>query len=261
MLILILVVVTVSLGAFLFIKWPRQGEDGVKVKVKDIFTTDRVTSLEYPEGGGSWLVIWLEVENRGEKPLTWGDFRIELVTNKGYVEPNFFFEKINNSFMDDVPPGESGGGWLHFPLKYSEEPEALSVRVYPYEYRTEIVLEKDIDFRPWVSPLQIEILRCGRENGTERENFLYMDIRVVNSGENVTQFQAWTLDLNCTSGTWLDALFVPQYSDLDVHPGEVEEYRLYFDIPPGSPDLPKTLIDDVNGLYIDVDPSLYEGLI
>ncbi|MCD6111558.1 MAG: hypothetical protein J7K08_07835 [Thermoplasmata archaeon] len=263
----------VVLGTFAFLL-ARQGGDEkgtpkekemqipINVTVRDIFTTDRLTSRMTPLGY-RWLMIYIEMENLGDLTLTFFDLYITLETNLGSEDIETLTEYINNSFFfNEVTPGGWVEGWGAFTLQYHEKPFRLSVEAGPYNRTTvEVGLPDNIEFRPWRSPARIEILGCGRENGTEREKYLYMDIKVTNIGENVTHFEAWHLTLNCTSGTVLDAIEVPQPPDTTLYPGEVEYYRLFFDIPPGSPDLPETLVDDLDGLYIVVDPSLYQGLI
>ncbi len=263
----------VVLGTFAFLLAHQGGDEKgtpkekemqipINVTVRDIFTTDRLTSRMTPLGY-RWLMIYIEMENLGDLTLTFFDLYITLETNLGSEDIVTLTEYINNSFFfNEVTPGGRVEGWGAFTLQYHEKPFRLSVEAGPYNRTTvEVGLPDNIEFRPWRSPARIEILGCGRENGTEREKYLYMDMKVTNIGENVTHFEAWHLTLNCTSGTVLDAIEVPQPPDTTLYPGEVEYYRLFFDIPPGSPDLPETLVDDLDGLYIVVDPSLYQGLI
>ncbi|MCD6382915.1 MAG: hypothetical protein J7L88_00440 [Thermoplasmata archaeon] len=270
---LLLITALVVLGTLAFLLIPQSDDKKekpeviespppVNVTVRDVFTTDRITSRMTPFGY-RWLMIYLEIVNMGNLTLGYGDLRITVETNLGALNLESMTEYINNSFFfNELNPGGKVEGWGALTLQYSEKPFRLSVVAVLYNRTTvKIALPDNVDYRPWRSPARIEIQGCGRENGTEREKYLYMDIRVENVGENVTHFEAWHLTLNCTSGTVLDAIEVPQPPDTSLYPGEVEYYRLYFDIPPGSPNLPETLVDDLDGLYIEVDPSLYEGLI
>jgi hypothetical protein len=163
-----------------------------------------------------------------------------------------------------MTPGSSVSGYLYYDLF----PVENVYRIQYLETDLNLTFSRNLtgieyDHRSWVTPLQFRITGCGRDgNGSGREKFLHIFLEVTNPTQNSSHFQMWLLDLECWNGVKLDGLFINQpEGDYKFLPGWNVTYKVYFDIPRGSPDKPKILYQDVENVYLEVDEAFYQGYI
>ncbi len=239
----------------------------MEVTVMDSFTTDRVTGLVTPPlFTTNFLVLDMEFTNPLNETIFFLPNSLEFVTDRDTYGPNLFDEFVGRGLgqSENITPLSSISGYLYFDLFPTEKPLRLVYRDTDYNLTFSVNLSGiDPDYRPWKTPLDIKITGCGREeNGSGREQLLYFTLQVNNPTDNSSHFQFWLMDLECFNGVILDGQFLPQpEGDYKFRPGWNVTYKMYFDIPPGSPDIPKTLYQEVEGVYLNVDESLYEGVI
>jgi len=273
---LFLTAVVVTVLSFSGDREGRDGNNGEEPEVRltemnvtfiDVFTTDRVTGLVTPAlFTMNFLIIDLEIENPLNEDITFKPSNVELVTDRETHGTNLMDEFVGRAFPAKVnmTPFSTISGYLY----YAIFPEENIYRLQYLDTAFNITFSKNLtsigyDHRPWVTPLQFRITGCGRdENGTGRERFLHFFLEVKNPTQNSSHFQMWLLDLDCWNGVKLDGLFIPQpEGDYKFLPGWNVTYKVYFDIPRGSPDRPRVLYQDVENIFLDVDESLYRNLI
>ncbi|MBN1539337.1 MAG: hypothetical protein JW939_04270 [Candidatus Thermoplasmatota archaeon] len=239
----------------------------MNVTVIDVFTTDRVTGLVTPVlFTQNFLVLDLKFENPLDENITFKPFEVELVTDRETHGTNLMDEFVGRAFGAKVnmTPFSSISGYLY----YAIFPVENVYRIQYLDTAFNITFSRNLsgfdqEHRPWITPLEFRITGCGRdENGSGKERFLHFFLEVTNPTQNSSHFQMWLLDLDCWNGVKLDGLFIPQpEGDYKFLPGWNVTYKVYFDIPRGSPDRPKVLYQDVEDVYLDVDEQLYQGLI
>jgi len=234
--------------------------------VNDAFTTDRATSIVTPPLHTQvFLVLDIGIANPMDRDVEFFTDFLQLEVDDGSLGPSLMYQFVGRSLLpvETIPANGSISGYVHFPFFTNQTLGALSYSDTTYNVSFSFDLGNgSFEHRPWRTPLEFEVVGCGRDGpASGREELLYFELRVVNPGQNVTHFPCWLIDLECRNGVMLDGLFVPELEDGGFRPGWNVTYKVYFDIPHGSPDEPKTLFQASEGMSIDVDPGLFEGLI
>ncbi|MBN1391158.1 MAG: hypothetical protein JXA22_11005 [Candidatus Thermoplasmatota archaeon] len=239
----------------------------MNITVRDAFTTDRVTGLVTPGlFTQNFLVLDIEFQNPLDENVTFMPSNVELVTSRETHGTTLMNEFIGRAFEREVnmTPLSSISGYLYYPIFPVEEMIRIQYLEMGFNLTFSVNLsDLEIDHRPWISPLEFRIIGCGRDgNGSGKEQFLYFDLEVKNPTQNCSHFQMWLFDLECWNGVKLDGLFVPEpQGDHKFLPGWNVTYSIYFDIPRGSPDRPKAIYQDVEGMSLEIDEDLYSDLI
>jgi len=237
----------------------------LNVTLLDAYTTDKIDVHEDPDmGSGVFLVLNISILNDMDVNLTIIPCDIQLIGPEGRLFPILMYDFLGDAFEDSemIPQGSSSLGLLHYLVQKEQKWSNITYKDHNRNVTFVVDLDlEEIEFRPWKTPLLFEITGCGREpNGSGKEQYLYFDLWVRNPSKNNTYFQCWIIDLMCHNGVKLDGLFVPEPT-APFPPGGNVTYRIYFDINWGSPEKPKTLYESLEGMYIDIDEGMYEGLI
>ncbi len=243
---------------------PRFKEMGVRVM--DAFTTDKVTSMVVPPMYSMvFLVLELEVNNPIDGDITLFFDLVTLSKDGGDIGPSMMGDFVGRAFSRrmNISSGSNVTGYLHFAIFPGERPSGLYYRDTTYNVTFHLDLQNlTFDHRLWRTPLDFSITGCGRDPvGSGRESLLYFLLEVNNPSYNATHFRCWLIDLMCENGVKLDGLHIEEPGDKRFLPGRNETYKVYFDIPMGSPDRPKSMYQTDEGMSIELDSELYEDLV
>jgi hypothetical protein len=239
----------------------------MNVTIMDAYLTDKVTSYIVPPITSQvFLVLDLRIGNPLGIEYNLSVDLIAIGFDGGTESPSIMGDYVGHAFSryEHIMPFSSISGLIYYPIFTDRTVTNISFmdNLHNLTFSKDLVNASDLEMRRWTTPLRFEIVGCGRDPaGSAREDLLYIDLRVTDPSDNASHFQCWLLDLECHDGVVLDGLFVPQPNDPIFMPGWDVTYRVYFDIPVGSPDRPKTLYQAVEGMSLDVDEGMYEGLI
>lgn len=239
-------------------------EEQFDFTIEDVFFTDRITSLMKPSFSKGWLVMWISFDLNGSKHQDAFVHLFYLETDRNIARGESHPEYINNTMPQEcinITRGDEG--WIYFEMASYEKPLSISYNGSEIEQKniTKDLSTTDIEYRPWRTPLTIEINDIGRDGPQDpHPEYLYMNITVRNLGENVTHFRAWHMTMNVTGGGVRDVIFVEYEEWVEMDPEEVKRYRLYWDVMREAPEYPEVLISGTDRLYVEIDPALYDGL-
>jgi len=240
--------------------------DELDVRIDDAFTTDKLTSMIGPPLFTQvFLVLDLTIGNPLDDNISLFLDMIMLRTDRGEVPPTFMTVYVGRALpsREDMRARSNISGYLHFAIFPEEELIGLQYRENAYNMAFYLDLRNlTLEERLWKTPLAFEITGCGRDPaGSGKERYLFFELQVTDPGDNASHFQCWLLDLVCMNSVHLDGLFVEEPENEIFRPGWNVTYKVYFDIPVGSPDRPKVLYQVSEGMYLDIDESLYIDLM
>ncbi|MFW3146311.1 MAG: hypothetical protein ACMUIE_05820 [Thermoplasmatota archaeon] len=241
--------------------------DFLNMTVIDVFSTDRVTTwVTPPLFTMEFIVLNVIIENPLTRDVVISTSLIDLETTMAVYQPTNVSEFIGLGFGEyEVLPAKGDlSGFIFYTVYPNETLLGLSYeeRLYNTTFDADLT-NMEPEFRPWKTPLEFRVTGCGRDmNGSGREQFLYFNLEVTNPTLNSTHFPVWLIDMTCHNGVHLDVLLISHEENQDpFEAGWNKTFKLYFDIPSGSPDLPRILYQDDEGMYMEIPSSLYEGLI
>lgn len=238
----------------------------LKVEIKDAFLTDRITYQHGVKGSTSqFAVLWLNITNDGSKKTRLIECGIGLETGTGSVESESSHGLIPKEMdlFKELEPDETIEGWIFYNIYPNEVPIGLSIGANSPNVKT-IDLDlsgQELPFRPWKTPLEIEINGCARDGSDEQHpGTFYMSITISCTGMNSTHPDVWHMTMNMTNGDIRDAMMGNPSEEAVFNFGQEGTFKIYFDVPAGSTEKPEVLASEIDGIYLDIDPVMFEDL-